>query len=93
MIVAFFQLKSLKFIGYSLDLIDGISKLLGFKYVFELTPDNAYGSYDKEKKSWNGLVKQLLDRVSNLTFAEFQCEDHILSFLITSRKQTWQFVI
>lgn len=50
--------------GYSLDLIDEISKILGFKYVFELVPDNAYGSYNKETKKWNGLVKQLLDHVS-----------------------------
>lgn len=52
-----------RFEGYSIDLIDGISKILGFKYVFELVPDNAHGSYNKETKKWNGLVKYLLDRV------------------------------
>lgn len=50
--------------GYSIDLIEEISKILGFKYVFELVPDNAYGSYDKNTKKWNGLVKQLLEHVS-----------------------------
>lgn len=53
-----------RFEGYSIDLIDAISKILGFKYIFELTPDGAYGSYNKETKKWNGLVKQLLDHVS-----------------------------
>lgn len=53
-----------RFEGYSLDLIDEISQILGFKYVFELVPDNAYGSYNKDTKKWNGLVKQLLDHVS-----------------------------
>jgi hypothetical protein len=53
--------------GYSMDLIDEISRILEFKYEFELTPDQAYGSYNKETKQWNGLVKQLLDRV-RLTF-------------------------
>lgn len=57
-----------RFEGYSIDLIDDISKILGFKYVFELVPDNAYGVYDKETKKWNGLVKQLLDRVSALKY-------------------------
>lgn len=58
-----------RFEGYSVDLIDSISKILGFKYVFELAPDNAIGAYDKETKKWNGLIKLLLDRVSaeNLT--------------------------
>lgn len=50
--------------GYSIDLIDEISKILGFKYVFELVGDNAYGSLDKNTKKWNGLVKQLLEHVS-----------------------------
>lgn len=49
--------------GYSVDLIDAISKILGFQYRFELTPDNKYGSYNKVTKKWDGLVKQLLDRV------------------------------
>ena len=50
--------------GYSLDLIDGIAKELGFKYQIELVPDGKYGSLNKETKKWDGLVKHLLDRVS-----------------------------
>lgn len=57
-----------RFEGYSIDLIDGISKIIGFKYVFELVPDGAYGSYNPETKKWNGLVKQLLDHVSKTIF-------------------------
>lgn len=46
-----------------MDLIDSIAKILGFKYQFELVPDNNYGSYNKKTKKWDGLVKHLLDRV------------------------------
>lgn len=53
-----------RFEGYSIDLIDGISKILGFKYIFELVPDGKYGSYNKITKNWDGLVRHLLDRVS-----------------------------
>lgn len=66
-----------KYEGYSLDLIDGIAKILGFHYKFEIVPDNAYGSYDKKTKKWNGLVKHLLDRVSNennLFYLKNTCE-------------------
>lgn len=49
--------------GYSVDLIEEISKILGFNYRFEITPDNKYGSFNKVTKKWDGLVKQLLDRV------------------------------
>lgn len=53
-----------RFEGYSIDLIDSIAKILGFHYRFELVPDNKYGSFNKVTKKWDGLVKQLLDRVS-----------------------------
>jgi len=52
-----------RFEGYCIDLIEQISKELGFKYTFELVPDNKYGNYDEKIKSWNGLIKRLLDRV------------------------------
>lgn len=48
-----------------MDLIDAIAKLLNFKYIFELAPDGKYGSYNKVTKTWDGLVKQLLDGVSS----------------------------
>lgn len=49
--------------GFSMDLIDAIARELRFQYRFELVPGNKYGAYDKVKKKWDGLVKQLLDRV------------------------------
>jgi glutamate receptor, ionotropic, invertebrate len=57
-----------RFEGYSLDLIDEISKILGFKYEFQLTPDGRYGSYNPSTKKWDGLVKQLLERVCFLIY-------------------------
>ncbi|KAF4533063.1 hypothetical protein B566_EDAN002626 [Ephemera danica] len=52
--------------GYSMDLIEEVSKIIGFKYIFELAPDGRYGSYDPKTKKWDGLVKQILDRPPNL---------------------------
>lgn len=49
--------------GYAFDLIDGISKEVGFKYEFRLEPENKYGAYDKVTKKWDGLVRELLDHV------------------------------
>lgn len=50
--------------GYCVDLMYKIGQLLKFKHTFELVKDNNYGSYDPLKKTWNGLVKRILDRVS-----------------------------
>ncbi|GLV43978.1 Kainate-type ionotropic glutamate receptor subunit 1D [Carabus blaptoides fortunei] len=56
--------------GYSMDVIDGISKILNFTYKFEIAPDNAYGSYVKEKQEWNGLIKQLLIHKADLAICD-----------------------
>lgn len=52
--------------GFSMDLIAAIAKELRFQFRLELVPDNKYGSYNKVTKKWDGLVKQLLDRVSKM---------------------------
>ncbi|XP_053682747.1 glutamate receptor ionotropic, kainate 2-like [Sabethes cyaneus] len=59
-----------QFEGYSLDLIDGISQILGFQYRMILVPDGKYGSYNKVTKKWDGLVKHLLDRKADLAICD-----------------------
>ncbi|CAB3386125.1 Hypothetical predicted protein [Cloeon dipterum] len=59
-----------RFEGYSIDLIDGISQILGFKYEFQLVPDGRYGSYNPVTKKWDGLVKQLLERKADLAICD-----------------------
>ncbi|XP_055683998.1 glutamate receptor ionotropic, kainate 2-like [Lutzomyia longipalpis] len=59
-----------RFMGYSLDLLDGIAKILGFTYRIELVPDNRYGSFNKVTKKWDGLVKQLLERKADLAICD-----------------------
>lgn len=49
--------------GYALDLIDAIAQQLNFSYKFVLTSDTKYGNYDPKTNNWNGLIKDLLDRV------------------------------
>ncbi|XP_063925797.1 glutamate receptor ionotropic, kainate 2-like isoform X2 [Zophobas morio] len=56
--------------GFSMDLIDGIAGILGFKYEFRLAEDGKYGNYDPVTKSWNGLIKDLLDRKADLAICD-----------------------
>lgn len=59
-----------RYMGFSRDLMDHIAKMLNFTYELELTADGKYGNYDAEKKQWNGLIRDLLERVIALTFAK-----------------------
>ena len=54
-----------QFEGYSVDLIYEISKILQFDYKIVLVPDGRYGSYNKETKEWDGMIRELLDQVSH----------------------------
>ncbi|XP_046833817.1 glutamate receptor ionotropic, kainate 2-like [Vespa crabro] len=56
--------------GYCIDVIENISKILKFKYSFMLVPDNQYGSYNPKKKSWNGLMRLLLDHEADLAICD-----------------------
>lgn len=43
-----------RFEGYIIDLVEELSKLLGFKYIFKLVDDGVYGT--NENGEWNGLI-------------------------------------
>ncbi len=42
--------------GYSVDIINEISQILGFNYTIKLVEDGAYGSYNKHTGKWNGMI-------------------------------------
>lgn len=50
--------------GFCIDLLKRISGLVGFQYTIRLVPDHMYGVYDPETKTWNGIVRELMERVS-----------------------------
>ena len=49
--------------GYSVDLIESISEILGFNYTIRLVEDGLYGSYDKNTDTWTGMIGELLSQV------------------------------
>jgi ionotropic glutamate receptor len=52
--------------GFSMDLIRALAHELGIKFKFEVLESGARGVYDKKTKSWNGLIREILDRVSRM---------------------------
>lgn len=52
--------------GFCIDLLREIAQMVGFTYRIELVPDGKYGVYDYETGEWNGIVRQLMDKVSIL---------------------------
>ena len=49
--------------GYCVDLLDALSELMNFEYeIYESS--EGYGMMAPDR-SWNGVIKELIDRVSN----------------------------
>lgn len=48
--------------GFTIDLIDKLSEILGFGYEFEV--EDEYGSRDPVTHKWNGMALQLMEDVS-----------------------------
>lgn len=59
-----------QFEGYSVDLIHEISRILGFNYSIQLVPDGRYGSFNRDTKEWDGMIKELLDQKADLAIAD-----------------------
>lgn len=54
--------------GYCVDLLDELSKVLGFKLELVQAPNNAYGSL--KNGEWNGMIRELLDRKVDIAIAD-----------------------
>lgn len=57
-----------RFEGFCIDLLKSIATQVGFQYQIRLVPDNMYGVFDTETKQWNGIVRELMERVSYIFF-------------------------
>lgn len=57
-----------RFEGFCIDLLRRIASQIGFQYTIRLVPDHMYGVYDRQTKQWNGIVRELMERVSSCTF-------------------------
>lgn len=53
-----------KYEGFCIDLLREIAAMVGFEYRIELVPDGKYGVIDLDTGEWNGIVRQLMDKVS-----------------------------
>lgn len=50
--------------GFCIDLLKWIAGQVGFQYTIRLVPDHMYGVYDPDTKEWNGIVRELMEKVS-----------------------------
>lgn len=47
--------------GFSIDVLDALAKILGFKYEIYQVPDGKYGT-QLPNGSWNGMIGELINK-------------------------------
>jgi len=52
-----------RFRGFCIDLLDQLAKLLKFDFVIKLVDDGKYGAPVGQNGEWNGMVRELIDKV------------------------------
>lgn len=64
--------------GFCIDLLKSIATQVGFEYTIRLVPDHMYGVYDPETKQWNGIVRELMEKVKkNLGYIKSVSRDDL----------------
>lgn len=58
-----------RFEGFCIDLLKEIASMVSFEYRIVLVPDGKYGAFDFETGEWNGIVRQLMDKVREYTYS------------------------
>jgi len=67
--------------GYCIDLINLIANFLRFKgTVFQLVTDGP-SSYDPQTRTWNGLIRSILDHVSKTFYILQREKNYLLKYL------------
>jgi hypothetical protein len=64
------DIKTKKYFGYSIDLLDKIALFCNFSYEISIVGDGFHGKVIKteDEITWNGLVKELINKVKfNIT--------------------------
>nr|CAG4638241.1 EOG090X00ST [Cyclestheria hislopi] len=59
-----------QFHGFCVDIIEEMSRMLGFKYVFKVVEDSNYGSIDSTTGEWNGMIRELMDGKADLAIGD-----------------------
>ncbi|OAD62633.1 Glutamate receptor, ionotropic kainate 2 [Eufriesea mexicana] len=56
--------------GFGIDIIQELSKMLGFNYTFEVQADNVYGSYSKKARKWTGMLGKIIAGEADLAITD-----------------------
>lgn len=56
--------------GYAIDLIDELSRIVDFDYVFKEVDDGKYGKFDENTKQWNGMIREVMIGKADLAIAD-----------------------
>lgn len=73
--------------GFSIDVLDALAKILGFKYDMYQVGDGKYGSA-LPNGSWNGMIGELISKVSFLFLSQSNNVQISLQIIVSGSEAT-----
>lgn len=49
--------------GFCIDLLNAISKIVGFSFEIYEVEDGRFGAFDEKTGEWHGLIREIIDKV------------------------------
>ena len=77
-----------RFEGFCIELIREIAGIVGFHYTIRLTPEAKYGIFNPDTGEWNGIVRELMDRVLYHCTIQLLLEHDWFLFFLCSQPRT-----
>ncbi|KAG8194654.1 hypothetical protein JTE90_003126 [Oedothorax gibbosus] len=59
-----------RFEGYCIDLLEALAELLTFTFEIHVVKDGKSGSFDKDTKTWNGMIGEVVNNEADLAVAD-----------------------
>lgn len=60
----------MRYEGFCVDLLNSIAKSLNFHYEIYEVEDARFGAVDEKTGEWNGLVRELIDKVGGTSLQQ-----------------------
>lgn len=62
-----------EFEGAAIDILDELSRILGFSYTIYLSPDGKAGVENPDTGEWNGAIKEIMEKVQFFLCMFYTC--------------------
>ena len=59
------------YVGFCIDILEKLQEVINFDYDIYLVPDGKFGSRDPVAEQWDGIMREIIERVRSFVWGQF----------------------